>query len=249
MCSLLNIPCQYAPRTSDEIFGRAPKHRVQKPYKQLKPHADILERVPDSKASTFFQTLESSYNTSRAFAMSHRSPCTGTRLSELETIRQTLPPTATRIEVELMMQHSAVYTILEPLEKGLIDFDKLVPDHAYRSSFEASAGSHNANPVLPSRRSRQKWPPRIIGPNQSRAYCDSRLYELDIRYWTTIAISNDMAACVLSNYFEYYHPIFACFDADFFISDLISHKLDFCSPFLLNALMAWACVSIRSLSE
>jgi len=43
-------------------------------------------------------------------------------------------------------------------------------------------------------------------------------------------------------YLEIDHPTIGTFDADLFIADLLGFRLDFCSPFLVSALLAFASV-------
>ncbi|KAJ6440206.1 beta-calactosidase [Purpureocillium lavendulum] len=59
-----------------------------------------------------------------------------------------------------------------------------------------------------------------------------------MRFWTTVAVSDEFAASVLSTYFELNHPVLGLFDADLFLDDFINLRQDFCSAFLVNALLA-----------
>lgn len=189
------------------------------------------------------------------------------RPSDNKTARAILPPTESNIEFELTMLHHSVYPALEPLDIGSIDFDNLFPRSPRKSSIMLPSeplvpiGSGLAteetstSPVIttappsPLRGFRSRHTSPVAGPVQDRQYCDSRLNRLNMGYWTRIPIGDEFAACVLSNYFESYHPIFACFDPDLFLSDLVDQKLNYCSPVLVSALMSIACVSVPSLPE
>jgi hypothetical protein len=85
-----------------------------------------------------------------------------------------------------------------------------------------------------------------LGPTQIprplSVLCDSRLHDLRIAYWTTVPISNDKAAAILSLYLENQHPVLGTFDADLFIRDLVGQQLRFCSPFLVDAVLYYGCV-------
>lgn len=74
------------------------------------------------------------------------------------------------------------------------------------------------------------------------ALCDHRLEKLDIQYWTSVAISNDLAARCISLYLETDHPLLCHFDPDLFVTDLTSEQHRHCSPLLVNALLYWASV-------
>jgi hypothetical protein len=182
---------------------------------------------------------------------------TTTRLSELKALRGTIPLTDFETETELSVLHQSVYPALMPLDPDTINIDSLL-----QSSFSKSLASmppsmiqqpegtsfltSDIAPLPPSplrgTRSRQMSP--IAGPALDRQYCDSRLTHLEIGYWTCIPISNEFAACVLSHYLETDHPIFACVDADLFLSSLVDRTLEHCSPFLVSALMSFACVRL-----
>jgi hypothetical protein len=80
-------------------------------------------------------------------------------------------------------------------------------------------------------------------PAKGIAYCDDRLHNLNISYWTDIAVTNDFAAQVISLYLQTDHPILGLFDPYLFIGDLITMKEQFCSRLLVHSLMYLACVS------
>lgn len=85
-------------------------------------------------------------------------------------------------------------------------------------------------------------------PAKQPDYCDCRLQQLDIGFWTSILIPNDLAARVISLYLETDHPLLGTFEPDLFVSDLVNCRFDFCSRFLVNAVLYWGCVS-RPLSR
>lgn len=72
---------------------------------------------------------------------------------------------------------------------------------------------------------------------------DDRLRAVNFRIWTKVPISNELAALMMSLYFEIDHPWCPLFDADLFLNDCVQETSHFCSSLLVNALLAWACVS------
>lgn len=81
-------------------------------------------------------------------------------------------------------------------------------------------------------------------PTESQApLCDERLHQLDISHWTNAPINNESAARAISLYLETDHPLLGFFEPNLFVSDLINHKHDYCSPMLVNSLLYWACVN------
>jgi hypothetical protein len=77
----------------------------------------------------------------------------------------------------------------------------------------------------------------------ARGYCDARLYQVDFRDWTAVPLNDSMAAGAISFYLETEHTTHGLFDADLFIHDLASGERSFCSPLLVNAVLAWSCQS------
>lgn len=82
-----------------------------------------------------------------------------------------------------------------------------------------------------------------VESNSHAQYCDDRLGQLDIGYWTTVSMENQVAARVISTYLTSNHPIWGLFHADLFVRDLVAKTDDFCSSFLANAVLLYACVS------
>lgn len=88
----------------------------------------------------------------------------------------------------------------------------------------------------------------VHGPDQkentpSILFCDPRLEKLKISHWTDVPISNYRAAAAISHYLQTEHPLIALFNASLFVGDLVGRRERYCSPFLVNALLAYAMVS------
>jgi len=70
---------------------------------------------------------------------------------------------------------------------------------------------------------------------------DERLRLVDISKWTPVAIPNDLAINTISHYLENDYATIPLFSADLFIQDLVNIQYSFCSPFLVTAILCWAC--------
>lgn len=84
--------------------------------------------------------------------------------------------------------------------------------------------------------------PRIFGPLPLPFFPKPSLRLLKIGYWTKVQISDDLAANLISFYLETEHSILGVFDADLFLDDLVNCRLEFCSAFLVSAILLLACV-------
>jgi hypothetical protein len=232
--------------------------------RELSEHTEIIEHlrsVSELEALTVIRRLRSTSSASMVLSTLRGSAHTTTRLSELKALRGTVPLTEFETETELSVLHQFVYPILEPLDLNAIDIDNLLEFPSSKSpgmlplgtmkqtgSASSSTSEIAISPPSPLRGTRSQGTSPIAGPAPDRQYCDSRLANLAIDYWTCIPVSNEFAACVLSHYLETDHPIFAFVDADLFLSGLVDRTLEHCSSFLVSALMAFACVSFPVLS-
>jgi hypothetical protein len=224
--------------------------------RELSEHTEIIEHlrsVSEPEALAVIRRLRSTPNASMVLSTLRGSAHTTTRLSELRALRGTVPLTEFETETELSVLHQFVYPILEPLDPSAIDIESLfhLPSESpamltvdtMKPTGSCSTSEIAISPPSPLRGTRSRGMSPIAGPAPDRQYCDSRLANLAIDYWTSVPISNEFAACVLSHYLETDHPIFACVDADLFLSGLVDRTLEHCSPFLVSALMSFACVS------
>ena len=237
------------------------KRQIEELKQELSEHAEIfhhLQSVSEPEVVSVVRRLRSTPNASTVLASLRGAAHTTVRPSELKTLRGTLPPTDFETEFELSMLHSSVYPVLQPLDLDSFDIDSFVQPALRRlpqssasvppsTVYQTEEGYYIAPcltilPAAPLRRARSPHTPPVAGPVPDRQYCDWRLNHLNISYWTCIPTTNEYAASVLSHYLETDHPMFACVDVDLFLSGLVDRTLEHCSPFLVSALMAFACV-------
>ncbi|EWG41373.1 hypothetical protein FVEG_15285 [Fusarium verticillioides 7600] len=67
-----------------------------------------------------------------------------------------------------------------------------------------------------------------------------------ISHRTSVPISNQFAAEAIALYLNTNQPWWAYFDTDLFLYELANAETNFCSSILVNALLAWATVSLRN---
>ena len=81
--------------------------------------------------------------------------------------------------------------------------------------------------------------------------CGSAPFKVPARPWTTVTDSDDLVSHLVSLYMTWGYPFYAFFCRDTFLKHMGSGNLnsDFCSPFLVNALLANACVRSRLLGS
>lgn len=74
--------------------------------------------------------------------------------------------------------------------------------------------------------------------------CDTPIVSVQARPWTTVTDDDGFVSHLVSLWFTWQYPHFHWLDRDMFVDDMRSGRLDsdFCSPFLVNIMLAEACV-------
>lgn len=75
--------------------------------------------------------------------------------------------------------------------------------------------------------------------------CDQPVFRVPAKPWTTVTGDDGLVSHIISLYFTWYDPCFSCMDRDIFLRDMKRGDLksQYCSPFLVNAILAAGCVS------
>ena len=78
-----------------------------------------------------------------------------------------------------------------------------------------------------------------------QSLADNPIYDLPAKPWTAITDDNRFVSHLVSLYFTWEHAGYHLLDCEAFLDDMKSQQLgaEACSPFLVNALLAAACVS------
>lgn len=87
-----------------------------------------------------------------------------------------------------------------------------------------------------------KIPRRVLN---AKRLADQPVFRVPAKPWTRVTDDDDFVSHLISLYFTWRHACFPCIDRELFIRDMKAAKLNsqFCSPFLVNAILADACVS------
>lgn len=83
-------------------------------------------------------------------------------------------------------------------------------------------------------------------PFDPQRLADIPLFDVPAAPWTTVVEDAGLVSQLVSLWFTWFHPFSSWLDRDLFIRDMKSgdSRASFCSPFLVNAMLAVACVSI-----
>jgi hypothetical protein len=72
---------------------------------------------------------------------------------------------------------------------------------------------------------------------------DSLLDDSQPSQWTTVSSNDRLLRNILESYFVHQYPRQFFFVKNYLLEDMVSRRMEFCSPLLVNALLAKACVS------
>jgi hypothetical protein len=104
------------------------------------------------------------------------------------------------------------------------------------------AGHVRAEPEIELENQLPRARPRVM---DIQYLCNIAPVRVPARPWTMVTDSDDLVSHLVSLYLTWGYPFYAFFCRDTFIKHMkLGHlNSDFCSPFLVNALLANACVS------
>lgn len=254
-CESQNIGCVYIASNTDATSTRAFEAHIAQLQQQLEEHADVLNRLrstSQSEALVLLHKIRSSPNASSARSTNKGAAHSASRPSDLETARAILPPMRSDLQLELNMLHRSVYSVSMPLQLEGHELESLFsktpllsPSRSPKALDKSSSHGQHASLL----RSTTPVHESVSADSDSDGdYCDARLKLLQLEFWTKVPIERQFAASVLSHHLRTYHPTFGCVDSNLFISDLVDHRLAFCSRFLVSAIFSFACVSVYSRS-
>jgi hypothetical protein len=229
-----------------------------------------LKTLPEEEAIGLLYELRSTPDLDSTLAVMNASPSITRRPSDHTTAHAILPLTSPGLESELNMRHQRVYPtlfaidivnvglspLLDPSARPFLPLNNETlqtgkPPHGEADLLLYHAcGLTKLNPLdslvdqspYPLRDLRERPVSLVSGAARPQMLCDDRLNHLKMEFWTSVPLSDEFAASVISHYLETDHRIISFFDADLFLTDLVNHTIRCCSPLLVSCLMAQACV-------
>ena len=267
-CQHRGEQCSYVTKDASETSAMALKRENE----MLKARFSLLEQLlkyirelPDSSAKSVLNKIEANADRDAALAIASGTTLER-RVSEQQTVRGALTDMPSGFEFELMVTHPVAYSSFDLSDRNLFSSDPLlgwmnisqagyIPDSTdvasnLLSSMQGSSSAFSSQTtwqqvglgvdmeIMP------RNPSGYVEPLPPVIYHDPRLSGLKIAFWTTVPVTDHHAATAISQYLEKDHPIYGVVDAQLFIKSLIGCKFDYCSSFLVNALLALATVGL-----
>ncbi|KAK1676185.1 hypothetical protein BDP55DRAFT_550892 [Colletotrichum godetiae] len=264
-----NSACDPCRRRKTKCDGRLPRcvmcdHRAENcEYTYTVRHRVTLAEVEQSKRGGPAEILESLRTLPPEQALElfrklrNETPDRALNLarpSDQQHLRGLLPPTQNSLGFELTIRHPIAYPALFPVPYTDLTLGALLqPVTKSWLQGQQDESSRQVSPfaspyLTPERDEEPKsGSPDSTGAATPRPLFDERLRLLDITKWTNIPIPNDLAISIISHYLDIDYATIPLFDADLFVRDLVNLQQFFCSPFLVTAVLSWACQSYTTL--
>lgn len=248
-CKVRNLGCIYPlPKQMESPEGGA----LRKAGEEARSIVELLRSVPYDEAVELLQKLRGGSPPTPAATPSttvvRKPPSIPPPIPAHFYVRSVIPPTRNNLEFELVVRHPIAYPTLLPIPIESLPIDVLLhPSQIRRLQVPSISLPSPQGVITPAaldmRHDRSKSPSLALEAAIVRPLIDNRLLDVDITYWTNVPISVDLAARVISLYLEIDYPVLPLFNAELFLEDFLQGRPNFCSHFLVSALLSWACVS------
>ncbi|TQV99012.1 C6 transcription factor [Cordyceps javanica] len=86
----------------------------------------------------------------------------------------------------------------------------------------------------------------LLRPYHAATIVDPRLNRINPSSWTEVSKDDNLMRAMLQHFFMYDYQWHTSFQKDYFLDDMVSGSREFCSPLLVNSILALVCVSEHS---
>lgn len=86
-----------------------------------------------------------------------------------------------------------------------------------------------------------------LAPYRAAEIVDPYLWRASAAKWTTVIKDDRLLTRLLNSYFLHHYPVFPCVHKDYFLEDMVAGRNRFCSPLLVNTILAAACHADESI--
>lgn len=123
-----------------------------------------------------------------------------------------------------------------------------VANNPYLQSILFEASSMLPDPTSPTP-SVERYTPQYTRPYVAATIVDARLKLIAPSRWTQVSNDDDLMRQLLHQYFLHEYQWFPMFHKDDFLDDMLTGSEQFCTPLLVNVVLALSCHSHRSLTD
>ncbi|OJJ67106.1 hypothetical protein ASPBRDRAFT_136604 [Aspergillus brasiliensis CBS 101740] len=156
-------------------------------------------------------------------------------LHDLFHVVRIIDPDHAPVLVDMIRNHTSLDEVRAYLTRALADANPPTPDQQdVLHRLESLRRGIEVESEPP------RFRPQIM---DIRYLCSSAPYRVPAKPWTSVTDDDDLVSHLVSLYLVWDYPFFAFFDSKTFVKHMAmgNTESDFCSPFLVNALLANAC--------
>ncbi|KAK4180196.1 hypothetical protein QBC36DRAFT_384517 [Triangularia setosa] len=123
------------------------------------------------------------------------------------------------------------------------------PGSPIKSPKQTGKGKQPETGRSASEESTTQGPGPYVKPFHAAEVHDPLIDSTEPAKWTAVTTDNALLRSLLQSYFLHEYQWFSAFQKEYFLSDMIADRRQFCSPLLVNAVLALACHSHRDLPD
>lgn len=123
------------------------------------------------------------------------------------------------------------------------------PQRASQLQAHMSAATKPEHIIFPAERASLEYRSEYAKPYHAAVFVEPGLEKVKPSEWTTVCKDDILMRDLLATYFTHEYPLFPLFQKDYFLEDMAeprTAKTPCCSALLVNAILAYACVSTNS---
>jgi len=242
-CVSLGQDCEYrsGPSENSKLGTLKRKHdELVRENEQLKESHTTLQQLfhamrsrPEGDADTIFRRIRSGADVGSVL----RHVQTGDLLLQL----QVSPETRYRFDFPFRREMpKSLQTPANPYLRSLV-YEVALSSAASSEPGEASRG--------PGALAEDRYAPQYLKPYLAATLVEPRLDAVKPSRWTEVSKDDDLMKALMSTYFLNEYQWLPCFHKDDFLDDMKSGSTRHCSSLLVNAVLAFACVSLASVID
>ncbi|OQD85778.1 hypothetical protein PENANT_c009G07148 [Penicillium antarcticum] len=194
------------------------------------------------------------------FQTDQKSFAAGNELSQMGILNKNQKPTTDDVTSDSNYYRNLLYDVFEAIRSASQDSQQRLLQmirnqssmqtiRAYLDQILSDAQAYGGNEEAPrkSKKARHntgveapQFRPRIM---DIRYLCGSAPYRVPAKPWTSVTDDDDLVSHLISLYMTWDYPFYAFIDRETFLVHMRNGNLhsDFCTPFLVNAMLANAC--------
>ena len=212
-------------RETDCRHGETESRKFKRRYQQLKEKRtaqeelfDMLQNLPERDAASVFRRIRAGANAEAV--VKHIQE--GNMMTEASNV----PRTSSRFRFPYLdtippsLRESAYFRSL--VSEAIEALDNDTEDSQTHFAFQRS---------------------NYERPFSSAKLVDPLLEDAQLSHWTSVSSNDRLLRNILESYFINQYPRQFFFVKNYFLEDMVSRRAEFCSPLLVNALLAKSCVS------